>query len=56
MAGSGKPVERTLENVGMKAARLFIDVDQPVFVACDDAADQRFQPQKRATSPGSEAP
>jgi hypothetical protein len=37
MAGSGKLVERTLENVGVKAARLFIDVDQPVFVACDDA-------------------
>jgi len=35
MAGSGKLVERTLENVGVKAAQLFIDVDQPVFVACD---------------------
>ena len=37
MAGARNAVKRTLDNVGMKSARLFVDVDQPVFLARDDA-------------------
>ena len=37
VAAAWNAVKLALSNVGMKAARLFIDVNQPIFLTCDDA-------------------